>query len=178
MSDVLKRVTQIYTVLKRSPLFWPVAAFIGTIIAVILLLSGGIISINTQESVASTSQITAVDFTNKYGQIEQLNVEVADNPQAWEQGLMLRSSMSANNGMLFVFDVIEGRTFWMKDTLIPLDIIFFDQDLKVVNLYSNTKPDQTSELYPSQTPIKYALETNAGWATTVGLQKGDQIILK
>jgi uncharacterized membrane protein (UPF0127 family) len=105
----------------------------------------------------------------------QLKLEIARTETEREQGLMFRGSLDENSGMLFVFNESKPQTFWMLNTYIPLDVIFLDSNFKVVKIYKNTKPNQTTELYPSTVPVQYAIETNAGWSDKVGLQVGDEI---
>lgn len=89
-------------------------------------------------------------------------LEIAKTPSELERGLMNRTSIDKNAGMLFIFEDEYPRIFWMKDTYIPLDIIFLDSKFNVVNIYTNTKTNQTSEVYPSNFPVKYVVELNSG----------------
>ena len=91
----------------------------------------------------------------------RLVVEVADNPSRREQGLMYRKSLPEENGMLFIFDTSEMVGFWMKNTYIPLDIGFFDEDKVLFDVHS-MKPLSTDVTYSSK-KAKYALEVNEGW---------------
>ncbi|HEX5354128.1 MAG TPA: DUF192 domain-containing protein [Rhodanobacteraceae bacterium] len=105
------------------------------------------------------------------------SVEVAATPAEQEQGLMNRPSMPADHGMLFVFSEAQPVTFWMKNTLIPLDMLFFDTSHQLVAVKANVPPckaDPCKE-YPSGVPIRYVLELNAGTAAKLGLRKGDVI---
>ncbi|MEP7103447.1 MAG: DUF192 domain-containing protein [Candidatus Dojkabacteria bacterium] len=98
---------------------------------------------------------------------------IARSPEKTEKGLMNVTELNADEGMLFVFDGLKPRTFWMKDTLISLDIIYLDQNLRVVNMYDNTAPNQTTVVYSSQLPSSYVLEVNGGTAKRLGLTIGD-----
>lgn len=103
-------------------------------------------------------------------------VEVADHTQERIRGLMFRTSLDENSGMLFVFDKEQQLSFWMKNTLIPLDIIFIGNDLKIVDLKENFQPcmpDADCEVYTSL--AKYALEVNAGFVRENGIKIGDKI---
>lgn len=104
-------------------------------------------------------------------------VELANTPAEQEHGLMDRTSMPADHGMLFVFPDSEPRTFWMKNTLIPLDMLFFDEAHKLVAIQANAQPCKADpcKLYPSDAPARYVLELNAGTAAKLGLRKGDVI---
>jgi uncharacterized membrane protein (UPF0127 family) len=91
------------------------------------------------------------------------------------RGLMNKSKMDKSHGMLFIYEDEAQRTFWMKDTFIPLDIIFIDKDKKVVSISANTKPNQTEELYYSNGKSMYVLELNAGRAEELGIKPGNRI---
>ncbi|MBF0548985.1 MAG: DUF192 domain-containing protein [Deltaproteobacteria bacterium] len=97
--------------------------------------------------------------------------ETADTPEKKVRGLMFRKELAKGAGMLFIYPEDEELTFWMKNTLIPLDIIFFSQDMRVVGILHNLPPCKTDPCpnYQSPAPAKYALEINAGLADTLGL---------
>ncbi len=107
------------------------------------------------------------------------SVEVADDPREQQLGLMFRESMPEDHGMLFVFAGETRRSFWMKNTRIPLDIIYFDADLKLVSV-ANAKPCKTPQCpsYPSDGPAMYVLELNAGQAEALDLQPGDELEIR
>lgn len=107
----------------------------------------------------------------------KLDIEIADTDYDIQTGLMYRSSMETNQGMLFVFDDIVERHFYMKNTQIPLDIIYIDGDGKIVSFQKNAKPyDETS--LPSNAPAKYVLEVNAGLVDAWSVKEGDSISYK
>lgn len=90
-----------------------------------------------------------------------LQVEIADSPEAHRIGLMHRESMSKDRGMLFIFSKPNYLSFWMKNTKIPLDIGFFDENRELVEYYSMKPYDlRTTD---SSKKVKYALEVNQGW---------------
>ena len=93
-----------------------------------------------------------------------LQVEIADTPAKQEQGLMGRTQLPQDTGMLFVFSQEEPLSFWMKDTLIPLDIVFFDAQGQWVSHQTMIPcaPGSECTIYPSQKPSRYALELPAG----------------
>lgn len=106
--------------------------------------------------------------------IASLDIEIADDEYQTETGLMYRHSMAENQGMLFVFKVMQTRSFYMKNTKIPLDIIYLDSEKKIVSIQKNAKPfDQTS--LPSEGASQYVLEVNAGLSDKWKLEKGDKI---
>ena len=99
--------------------------------------------------------------------------EVANNPRKREFGLMLRESLPENRGMLFVFTQEQVLSFWMKYTLIPLDIIFVDKEGKVVTIRQMKPQDETTT--SSEKPVLYAIELNAGAAEKAGIRVGAKI---
>ncbi|WP_299555569.1 DUF192 domain-containing protein [Seonamhaeicola sp.] len=103
-----------------------------------------------------------------------LDIEIADTDFDVQTGLMYRNSMETNQGMLFVFDDVSHRSFYMRNTKIPLDIIFIDENKSIVSFQKNAKPFDESSL-PSNAPAKYVLEINAGLADTWNLSVGDSI---
>lgn len=107
----------------------------------------------------------------------RFSVEVANTPPEQAHGLMDRASMPADHGMLFVFPEAEPRTFWMKNTLIPLDMLFFDDAHKLVAIQPDAQPCRADpcKLYPSNAPARYVLELNAGMAAKIGARTGDVI---
>jgi len=106
---------------------------------------------------------------------ERFIVELAETSEKQALGLMFREQMPEDHGMLFLFPGEAMRSFWMKNTRIPLDIFYFDQELKLVSVSENTKPCRTQRCpsYPSAGPAKYVLELNAGKAIELGVKTGD-----
>jgi uncharacterized membrane protein (UPF0127 family) len=102
-------------------------------------------------------------------------IEIAADDASRAHGLMDRTSMDADHGMLFVFDDDAPRAFWMKNTKIPLDILFFDAERKLVSVQYNVPPCQSDPCpgYSSGAPARYVLELNGGEAIKLGLTSGD-----
>jgi hypothetical protein len=90
---------------------------------------------------------------------------------------MHRDSLAKDSGMLFIFPTPKRAKFWMKNTKIPLDIIWMNTQLKVVHIKHNATPFSTESLI-SPTEAKYVLEINAGMAQSLGLKIGDQLEFK
>ena len=90
---------------------------------------------------------------------------------------MFRDSMPADHGMLFLFDDARPRVFWMKNTHIPLDMLFFDQDYKLVSVQQRVPPCRSDPCaqYASTGPAQYVLELNAGTAERLGVEPGDKL---
>jgi uncharacterized membrane protein (UPF0127 family) len=107
-----------------------------------------------------------------------VTAEIADTEDARERGLMYRTSMPAQDGMLFVFDVAQPMAFWMKNTLIPLSIGYFDEKKKLIESYEMT-PAVVGEVhpktYPSGRAALYALEMNKGWFAKHHVKEGAEL---
>lgn len=108
---------------------------------------------------------------------QRISVEFATNNATREHGLMMRTVLPADHGMLFVFPDLQPLTFWMKNTLVPLDILFFDDAKHLVSMQLDAQPCKADPcaLYPSNRPARYALELPAGTATRIGAQVGDTL---
>ena len=96
----------------------------------------------------------------------KIEAEKADNFLKWSKGLMFREFLPENSGMLFVFSDEKPRTFWMKNTKIPLDLLFISGDKKIVEIKENFEPcpGEKCPIYNSKLSAKYVLEVNAGLA--------------
>jgi uncharacterized membrane protein (UPF0127 family) len=100
-------------------------------------------------------------------------VELADTPMEWEQGLMYRKELERGTGMLFSFQEERPMTFWMKNTLIPLDILFFNSQRQFVSAASMVPcTADPCTVYRSAGPALYALEVNAGFVEQYGVTQG------
>ncbi len=108
------------------------------------------------------------------------SVELATTEAMRARGLMERTQLPADHGMLFVFARQAPQTFWMKNTLIPLDILFFDKDRKLVAMQLDAQPCKANPcpLFPSNKPAKYVLELRAGTAVKIGAGTGDVLTIK
>lgn len=106
----------------------------------------------------------------------KLQVDLAMDDAARMRGLMFRDSMPARSGMLFVFETSQPLAFWMRNTRIPLDIIYFGSDGKLVSV-QHAPPCRTAECptFPSEGEAQYVVELNRGEAAELGLQPGDQL---
>lgn len=130
-----------------------------TVLAALLLLIG----CNQQPSsglATVTMQLGGKSFT----------LEVADRTATRAFGLMRRDSLSADGGMIFIFDREEERRFWMKDVRFPLDILYIDSTGKVVSVKQMKAYDTSST--PSEGPAQYAIELNEGAAKSAGVKAG------
>lgn len=114
-------------------------------------------------------------FTSQNGDtLAMIDIEVADNNQSRARGLMYRRSLPENAGMLFIQGMEEMQSFWMKNTYIPLDILFVNADKKIVTIHANTAPLKEWN-YASTEPALYVVEVNAGFTNRHGIRTGDAI---
>lgn len=107
--------------------------------------------------------------------IRTIDIEIADNDYERETGLMHRATMEAHQGMLFLFPDMAQRGFYMKNTLISLDIIYIDNNGKIVSFVEQAKPLKETTL-PSQVPAQYVLELNGGLSEEWVLEVGDYVV--
>ena len=111
------------------------------------------------------------------GAAVEVSLEVAATPAERERGLMYRSSLAEGRGMLFVFDEDRNYSFWMKNTLIPLDMIFISADHRIVGVRANATPLSTASIGVGA-PSRYVLEVPGGWAARHGIAPGDRVALE
>jgi uncharacterized membrane protein (UPF0127 family) len=102
-----------------------------------------------------------------------IRAEVAADFASRAQGLMYRSTMPSNAGMLFIFDEAATHCMWMKNTLLPLSVAFLDEHGMVINI-EEMKP-QTEDSHCARRPARYALEMNGGWYAARGIKPGSRI---
>jgi hypothetical protein len=113
----------------------------------------------------------ALKIVTQDGRALLFQVEIADTPQKLQQGLMFRQEMALDHGMIFLFSDIQPRSFWMKNTYLPLDVIFIGAENKIVHI-GEGKPLSEAGI-PSYAPAKAAIELNQGTATRMGIRIGD-----
>jgi len=101
-------------------------------------------------------------------------VEVVDTPESRAQGLMYRQELADDAGMLFDFKEQRPVSFWMRNTFIPLDMIFIEADGTVLNVHVNARPHDTTSI-PSAGPVQYVLEIPGGRSVELGIAAGDQV---
>ena len=106
--------------------------------------------------------------------VKSIDIEIANTINEIKQGLMFRQKMDEDKGMLFIFPDMQPRSFWMKNTLMPLDIIYVDADKTIVSIQKNTTPLSEQEL-PSEGKAQFVIEVNAGFADRYGLKAGDRV---
>lgn len=117
-----------------------------------------------------------VVFVTSGGEVP-VSVEVADSPDEHSRGLMFRRELGANDGMLFVFPSETEHSFWMRNTYVPLDMIFVSAELRVVGVIVGAEPLSDASLTVG-VPSRYVVEVNAGFATTHGIGAGTAMRLE
>ncbi|HLY04897.1 MAG TPA: DUF192 domain-containing protein [Rhizomicrobium sp.] len=117
--------------------------------------------------------VTAVIIDTEHGSAK-FQAEVASDPVSQEKGLMFRKSMAPDAGMLFDFHKPDFQTFWMKNTLIPLDMIFIRADGTISSIAPNATPQSETPI-PSYEPVRAVLEISGGRAAQLGILPGEHV---
>lgn len=155
---------------------------IATIGFVVIFLIASIISINQIKNsnqlfmLQSSSQSSVIGL--KPAKLQFSMLELANNPETQRIGLMNRISLCDDCAMLFQFDISEVQSFWMKNTLIPLDIIFINNDGVITNICYNMQPNDITTNCSSTQPVQIVLETNPNFLKNLNLQEGSQLDLE
>jgi uncharacterized membrane protein (UPF0127 family) len=110
----------------------------------------------------------------------RVHVELARTLREISRGLMFREQLRENHGMLFLFHTEQPLGFWMKNTLIPLDIIFISEELEVISAQTRVPPckQDPCPVYRSEEPAKFVMEVNAGFVEKHGISQGNQVEIK
>jgi uncharacterized protein len=116
-------------------------------------------------------ELTFLSGTNK---LKTISMEIAQTEETRSQGLMYRKSMPDSCGMLFVFDQMQTLSFWMKNTIMPLDIIFIDDEFRIITIAKNTTPFSEKSI-PSTSNGMYVVEVNAGFTDKYHITEGNKI---
>jgi uncharacterized membrane protein (UPF0127 family) len=127
--------------------------------------------LHAQHAAARTELLEVVTST---GKVVRLHVEVVDTEPAREHGLMFRKSLPADGGMLFDFKTTQDVSFWMKNTLIPLDMLFIDKSGRIANIYRQATPHSLTPI-PSDGPVLGVLEIAGGRAQDLDIMPGDKV---
>ncbi|MEO6695631.1 MAG: DUF192 domain-containing protein [Ignavibacteria bacterium] len=114
---------------------------------------------------------------DKKTEIKGIDIEIAENDGERMQGLMYRKGMDDSKGMLFIFDKEEPQAFWMKNTIMSLDIIYVNSKKEIVKIFKNTVPFSEKSL-PSEKPAIFVVEVGAGFTDRYGIKDGDIINFK
>ncbi len=119
----------------------------------------------------ATAELTIVTASGPH----RFTVELAETPAQMEQGLMFRREMAPDAGMLFDFKTPTLATMWMKNTLIPLDMLFVDTQGRVVNIKERAVPESLATI-AAAAPVLAVIELNGGTASRLGIRPGDKIV--
>lgn len=117
-----------------------------------------------------------LEIVNTGGRKVKARVEIADTYQKRQHGLMFRRSLDKNSGMLFMFPYSRHRSFWMKNTYLPLSIAYINEKGIIIRILQ-MKPLDTSVTYDSKGPARYALEMNQGWFKKNRIKRGCRVLL-
>jgi uncharacterized membrane protein (UPF0127 family) len=139
--------------------------FAGAAAVVFLLLTAGLSTCRSEPRVV---------VTTKSGKVYAVRVEIADSPAKREMGLQYRNELADDQGMLFLFPSEEVLTFWMKNTPIPLDMIFIGSDLKIVGIVREAVPFSLTPRAVGA-PSRFVLEIKGGLAKQKGIETGDAV---
>ncbi len=120
-----------------------------------------------------TSALRTLVIDTSGGKVE-VKVEIADTPSEQAQGLMYRTALGEDRGMLFVYPAERELTFWMKNTFIPLSIAYIDSEGRIVDILDMKPLDDKPPHYSSSEPVQYALEVNQGFFDKKGVKVGDK----
>ncbi len=146
-----------------------------------LLIIGLLIAVFTAVSLLGVNNEPRVVFQT--GTLDSsVNVEVADDQSERAKGLMNRETLCQDCGMLFVYNNTERRAFWMKNTSIPLDIIFISEEQEVINIAeADPEPgvaDENLTRYYSDEPAKYVVEVNQGYSERKSIEEGTKVLFR
>jgi uncharacterized protein len=119
------------------------------------------------------------DSSAKFENGKTISLEIAKTPSQKSAGLMNREELDEDAGMLFIYEEESILSFWMKDTLIPLDIIFLNNDYEIVSI-KKMKPctEDPCQSHPSEIPSKYAIEVNAGFTQENNISIGQKVTIR
>jgi hypothetical protein len=139
-------------------------------------------NISATPTVSQTTQISSqrieghLTFIKRAdaSKIKQIAIEVADTPEERNRGLMDRRSLPDSSGMLFIFESSGQQSFWMKNTYIPLDIIFVNANKEIVKIHKYAAP-HSIDSFPSEKEALYVVEVVGGFTDQYSIQEGDQI---
>ena len=117
-------------------------------------------------------------YINNGAEEIKVKAEVADTQEKMERGLMFRERLGENKGMFFAFEHEGTYAFWMKNTLIPLDIIFISGDFKILEIF-HAEPcaEEPCKSYQTTKYAKYVLEVNGNFTIRNGIDVGDEVII-
>ena len=126
-------------------------------------------------SEAITFETGQVQIRSRSGRAYSVNVEIATSPEQQSQGLMHRTALAENSGMLFIYRPPRRIAMWMKNTLVPLDMLFASRNGTIFHIAENTEP-MNEDLIAPPGVVAYVLEVPAGTAKRLGIHTGDHLV--
>ena len=119
------------------------------------------------------TQVSNINYVKIAGKI--IKVELATTPDSWQKGLSGREKLKEDEGMLFIFNHTGQYSFWMKDMNFPIDIIWLDNDFRVIYIKKNVQPESYPESFLPKQNARYVLEVLAQFSEKNNLKKGDRV---
>jgi hypothetical protein len=144
-------------------------AVLPTLVALLAGLSRFSVGADLQKF--ATSELTIISATGPH----RFKVELAETPEQMTQGLMFRTSLAPDAGMLFDYQQPTAATMWMRNTLIPLDMLFVDGQGRIVNIHERAVP-QSLDVIAAAAPVRAVIELNGGTAARLGIEPGDRVV--
>jgi len=154
---------------RSHPLMTTRRALFTSLASVVIVLSWFSVAAELQQF--PKSELTIVSVTGRH----RFKVEVAETPEQMVQGLMFRRSLAPDAGMLFDYKQPTAATMWMRNTLIPLDMLFVDTQGKIVNIQQRAVP-QSDNVIAAAAPVRAVIELNGGTAERLSIAPGDQVV--
>lgn len=133
-------------------------------------LVAGCLAFSITAAAADESRLTIQSDTGDH----EFTVEVVDTPESRARGLMYVQELADDAGMLFDFKEVRPVSFWMRNTFIPLDMLFIEADGTILNIHVNARPHDTTSI-PSAGPVQFVLEIPGGRSVELGIEAGDQV---
>jgi len=158
-----------FTSPQITPQMIPRRAFLPMLVS--LLAGPSRFSIGADLQQFPTSELTIISATGPH----RFKVELAETPAQMTQGLMFRTSLAPNAGMLFDYKQPTAATMWMRNTLIPLDMLFVDAQGRIVNIHQRAVP-QSLDVIAAAAPVRAVIELNGGTASRLGIEAGDRVV--
>jgi hypothetical protein len=144
-------------------------AVLPTLVALLAGISRFSVAADLQKF--ATSELTIISTTGPH----RFRVELAETPEQMTQGLMFRTSLAPDAGMLFDYQQPTAATMWMRNTLIPLDMLFVDGQGRIVNIHERAVP-QSLDVIAAAAPVRAVIELNGGTAARLGIEPGDRVV--
>ncbi len=151
--------------------------FLSSLVIALALLGAAIVAPAQAQFAGqlATFETGELSIETADGRTHEFRIEIARTPDQRAQGLMFRRHMAPDAGMLFLFERVEERGMWMKNTFIPLDMLFIDETGRIVRIEQRTVPHSLRAIL-SGGPVAAVLELNAGTASRLAIGPGDRVI--